>query len=186
MKLNKLSAFYLASVAAPLLAVLCGVSASAYAATDQATITVSGTVKSNTCTIEKTTFSPTLPPVSDRDIKGVGKISSVSSKIPVILKNCGAGVSTVKVTASGDQGPGKGDYFANSVAVANGGANGVGIIFYKTDGAPFNSTGSITENSKLTASADTTLNYEAKYIGTSDTVSAGTVKTAITMKFEYQ
>ncbi|QEW32582.1 fimbrial protein [Erwinia billingiae] len=158
--------------------------ANAVAASDTAKINIGGKILANTCTIEKNSYDVTLNSISDRDIKGAGKVSDAAKEVPVRLTGCGADVTTVVVTASGS---GSNNYFANSVDATAGGATGVGIIFYQTDKTtPFNSNGSVKEISDLNASGDTTLIYTAKYIATADNVTAGDVRTAVSLQFDYQ
>jgi major type 1 subunit fimbrin (pilin) len=160
---------------------LCG---NAVAASDSAEINVSGKILANTCTIGSASYDVELPAVADRDIKGAGTVSAVSVEVPVLLTGCGADVSTVKVTASGT---GSGNYFTNSVNATAGGATGVGIAFYQTDRkSEFKASGEVSETSDLNASGETTLTYLAKYIGIAERVTAGDVKAAVSMKFEYQ
>ncbi|MFP2423372.1 fimbrial protein [Pseudescherichia vulneris] len=166
-------------------ALVCGLSANTYAASDSATITISGRVLANTCTIDSATATQKidLPNISDRDIKGVGKTGG-EKEISIVLKDCGAAASSVVVTASGTAVTDYSTAFANT---ASDGAKGVGLFFYQTDGVKkFKPDGSVQETSPLRSSEDNTLTYKAAYVGTEDTVTAGYFSTVVNMKFEYR
>lgn len=166
-------------------AMVCGLSANTYAASDSATITITGRVLANTCTIDSAsaTQSIVLSDIADRDIKGIGKTGG-EKNISIVLKDCGAAASNVVVTASGATDGDDSSAFSNS---ATDGAEGVGLYFYQTDGATkFKPDGSVQETSALTPSADNTLTYKASYVGTKGTVTAGDFSTVVNMKFEYQ
>lgn len=166
-------------------ALVCGLSANTYAASDSAIITITGKVLANTCTIDEASAkqSITLSDIADRDIKGVGKTGG-EKNISIVLKDCGAAASNVVVTASGTPDDDDTTAFANT---ATDGAEGVGLYFYQTDGSTkFKPDGSAEETSALTPSADNTLTYKAAYVGTKDTVKAGDFSTVVNMKFDYQ
>ncbi|XGI80457.1 fimbrial protein [Enterobacter hormaechei] len=161
---------------------------SAQAASDSARITITGNVLSNTCTIDNGSANQTvvLPDISDRDISGKGKLGGLTN-VTIKLNDCGTAASEVEVSASGNQDDEDATAFSNSVSQEDGGATGVGVYFYHTDGATkFLPDGSVTQVSKLTPLSDNTLNYQASYVGINDTVTAGPFSTVVNMTFTYQ
>ncbi|SFT38252.1 major type 1 subunit fimbrin (pilin) [Kosakonia arachidis] len=158
------------------------------AASDTATITITGTVLSNTCTIDSSSAvqNITLGAISDRDIKGKG---TTGGKKDVVIKltNCGAGTSGVVVRASGTPDADDALAFANARVQESGGATGVGVYFFQTDGTTkFVPAGTITQTSSLIPSVDNTLTYKASFVGTKDAVTAGDFSTVVNMTFDYQ
>lgn len=180
--INHIHALKTAGLALLLTACLSGV---VRAASDTATITITGTVKASTCTIDSDSANKkvTLPDIADRDIQGKGKTGGTKD-IDIVLKDCGASVTTVLVTASGNADDENTGAFKNSLTD---GADGVALYFYKTDKTGlFNPQGTETETSTLTPSQDNTLTYQAAYVGTKDKVTAGAFSTVVNMKFNYQ
>ncbi|KAB8312454.1 type 1 fimbrial protein [Erwinia endophytica] len=164
---------------------VCGMSVNTYATTDTASITITGTVIANTCTIDNdsATQAISLTPIADRDIKGVGTTGG-AKKVNIVLKDCGEGASAVKVTASGEA---DGSEFKNTYAGTEQAATGGGLRFLETDSkTAFTPDGKTTETSTLTPSSDNTLIYTAEYVGTADKVTAGEFETVVNMTFEYQ
>jgi major type 1 subunit fimbrin (pilin) len=160
----------------------------AQAASDTAVVTVTGRVLANTCTIDSgsATQTVTLPDISDRDIRGKGTTGGAKDVV-IVLRNCGASASGVVVRATGNPDADDSTAFTNAVAQAGGGATGVGVYFFQTDGTTkFLPGGSVTQTSALTPSVDNTLTYKASYVGTKDVVTAGTFSTVVNMTFDYQ
>lgn len=159
----------------------------AYAATDTAIITITGKVVANTCTMSSgsATQTVTLNDIADRDIRGKG-VTGGDKNISIVLKDCGTAASAVKVSAWGSADSEDNQAFGNAIAKSDGGADGVALYFYQTNGTTkYNPDGSVTETSNLTPAADNTLNYKASYVGTKDTVAAGSFMTVVNMNFEY-
>lgn len=160
----------------------------AQAASDTAVVTITGRVLANTCTIDSgsATQTVTLPDIADRDIRGKGTTGGATDVV-IVLKNCGASASGVVVSASGNPDTDDTTAFTNAVAQDDGGATGVGVYFFQTDGTTkFLPGGTVTQTSTLTPSVDNTLTYKASYVGTSDAVTAGTFSTVVNMTFDYQ
>lgn len=160
----------------------------AQAASDTANITITGKVLANTCTIDSSSATQNIPldDISDRDIRGKG---TTGGKKDVVIKltNCGAGASGVVVSASGKADDGDATAFANARAQADGGATGVAVYFFQTDGTTkFVPAGTVTQTSPLTPSVDNTLTYKAAFVGTKDVVTAGDFSTVVNMTFDYQ
>lgn len=134
----------------------------AQAASESTVITFNGTVLANTCTLSTGSREQimVLGSIADRDIKGKG-------------------------TTGGENDDSLA--FRNSLPESEGGAAGVGLYFYQTDGkTQFSPDGSVTQISPLTPAADNILIDKAAYAGTKDSVVAGKFSTVINMNFEYQ
>jgi major type 1 subunit fimbrin (pilin) len=160
--------------------------AHALAASDQTTVTITGKVLDNTCTLtgagENITFP--LPFVSVRDFNTENKkIGSV--EIPIVFTDCGSGIQGVTVKVSGEPG-GSAGAFKNTLDgdTSHDGATGVGVNFYDTDGTLIKA-GSDVEATKQSFSQDTTLYYEASYAKVADDIKAGLINAVITLSFTY-
>lgn len=165
---------------------LYGMSGSSFAAFDTSAITINGRIVANTCVIDDASAKQTvgLADIADRDIKGK---TGGEKQINIVLKNCGSGIDKVLVTASGSGDSDDPTAFTNAIAKEDGGATGVGLYFYQTDGSTkFKPDGNDTESNKLQPSQDNTLTYKASYVGTKDVVTAGNFSTVVNMRFEYQ
>lgn len=160
----------------------------AQAASDTATITITGKVLANTCTIDSGSATQTIPldDISDRDIRGKGTTGGPKDVV-IKLTNCGAGASDVEVSASGTPDDDDTSAFANVKTQADGGATGVGVYFFQTDGTTkFVPAGTAKQISPLTPSVDNSLTYKAAFVGTKDTVTAGEFSTVVNMTFDYK
>lgn len=166
---------------------LAGIPQLVMAAFDSATVNIKGYVKDKTCTLtgagNVTEF--TLPPVSVRDFKDNGDIGNVD--IPIEFKDCGIDTQGVTVKVSGELG-GSAGAFKNTLDGddSQGGATGVGINFYDTDGTTLIQAGSDVEAKDQAFTKETTLHYRASYTKVADEVKAGKVNTVITLTFTYQ
>ena len=154
----------------------------AQASTDTAVITVTGTVKNNTCSIDNSAPSFVLPDVSVRDFNGKANTEISEVSIPVTFSNCGSDSTGISVVVSGinDSDLSSGHGFKNS-----GTADGVAVVLYDTDGYKFKTDGTsrgvaIKPNAGL---ASTT--YKARYISTKENIKSGSVSTVITATFTY-
>lgn len=158
----------------------------AVAATDTTTVTITGTVRANTCTVGKTATGE-LGEVSVHDFnKAAGTIVG-SADVPVKFADCGGDVKgvTVKVTgvAAGDGGAFRNDNEANSV---EGTAKNVGVYFYDADDAHTQiKAGTDVDAKKQEFTTDTTLHYKASFVSITDSVEAGSLLATITMSFTY-
>jgi len=160
----------------------CGMHTLAVAATDTAVITIQGTVKDNTCTLEQPAGAFNLPDVSLKDLKPAWTSAGLIN-IPLKFKNCGSDTGEVSVSVSG-QTTGS-DAFKNELEGQEGGATGVGILFMDTDGSVIKSSSTSAQKQQLKP-GDNTLEYSASYRSIINNVTPGAVRTAITMKFTYQ
>ena len=156
-----------------------------FAASDVATVTISGTVRDNTCTLDNTSPSITLPSVSARDFGSTKGTVLGKTKVTLLLKSCGSEAATVRAVASGTADSGDTNAFANS-SKNNGVAGGVGLYFYKTDGeALLSPSGSVSEDIAISPDQDNSINFYAAYVATSDTVTAGNFLTVVSIRFNY-
>jgi len=150
-----------------------------------ATLNITGRVLANSCTVDTSSAVQNirLPDIGDRDLSGKGRTGGEKT-IDITLKNCGEATSSVIVTASGGTDADDLSAFANTAA---GGAAGVGLYFYQTDGKTlFRPDGSIKETSVLQPAVDNTLTYKAAYVSTQETVKAGSFSSVVNLRFDYQ
>ena len=157
----------------------------ALAAVDTAAITLAGRVLASTCTIDSSSAVQTveLPDISVRDLTGFhGR-----TEIPFILKDCGADVTAVKVTASGTADEVDSGAFANGISGDEGGATGVAISLRMLDGSyPFHPSGHQSQAIKLTPLSDNRFSFSALYMATTSSVTPGKVSTVVNFTFDYQ
>lgn len=167
-----------------------GFSANALAAEDSVALTVKGSIVDNTCTVDEAAsdLTPTLVPISARDLKGKGTTRG-HQDIKLVLKDCGKDITRgLKVTA---QGEGDTDD-ANAAAFKNGAtgqnaATGVGLHFYKSDKVtPFKPDASVSEEIKTLKEGNNTLMFAAAYVATAEEPAAGDFSALINFKLEYQ
>lgn len=154
------------------------------AASDSAIVTISGTVKNDTCTLQDDKPSATLPPVSVRDFKARMGVEVSSVIIPVTFKDCGPGATGLNVKVQGTSDSGSDGYAFANTATGTTAADGVGVYFYNPDESKFKPDGSVTAVWKW--SKGMTINYSARYVSTKATVTAGLVNTVVTIIFTYE
>jgi P pilus assembly protein, pilin FimA len=163
------------------------ISSFAQAASDKSEVSVTGRILANTCIIDSASAKQTinLPDIADRDIAGKGTIVGTTDVL-IVLNDCGASATGVLVNASGNPDTEDITAFANSISQADGGATGVGVYFFQTDGlTKFLPDGSVTQTSKLTPLMNNTLTYKAAYVGTKNKVTPGILNTIVNMTFDY-
>lgn len=150
-------------------------------AADTTKVTIRGTVKANTCTVNPQ-VDGALDPVSVRDF--VGKVGQPLGlvEIPVSFTGCGGGTTGVKVKVSGTP-VGNDGAFKNEDEGVEGGAKNIGVYFYDTNGTPIRAGTSDATEQKF--SKDTKLTYKASYVSLSDDIGAGSLRTVITLNFTY-
>lgn len=178
MKLHKIRLLAVGYV----IATMAGVNSSAMAASDTATITITGTVKDNTCTLDKSDIPVTLPDVSIRDFAGEVDKEIESVSIPVSFSNCGSGSTNISVVVSGsdDSDSSSGKVFKNT-----GTATGIGVVLYDANDTKFNTNGTTIGQLIDVKDGSATATYVAKYISTKNIITAGTVSAVLTAKFIY-
>lgn len=157
----------------------------AVAATDSANITVSGTVRANTCTLDNASPTVILPTVSTRDFgRSSGKVLA-KRQVSLLLKDCGEMAHQVRVTTHGEKDSNNASAFSN-LANNDGGAGGVGLYFYATDGEKLLSPdGTAHEDVALHASSNNVINFYAGYVSTKDIVTPGSFKSVVYVDFDY-
>ncbi|MHA1000457.1 fimbrial protein [Leclercia pneumoniae] len=164
---------------------LAGKSSLIYAATDTATITITGNVLANTCTIDSGSAnqSITLPDITARELRGKGTTAG-EKEVRITLTDCGDTVNRVVVKAFGQEDSDDPVAFKNALAD---GSSGVGIYFYQTDGiTKFRPDGSIQQTSALLPLPVNVLEYKVSYVATKETVEAGGFRSVVSMTFDYQ
>lgn len=158
------------------------------AASDQTTVTITGTVLDNTCTLtgSEEGLSFALSPVSVRDFGDAVGSPVEEVVIPVEFKDCGGGTKGVTVKVSGES-AGSTSAFKNTLDgdTSSDGASGVGINFYDTDGTLIPSGSDASAKEQTFGSEGITLNYKASYTKVADEVKAGQLNTVITLYFTY-
>lgn len=163
-----------------------GYTAMVNATTDNAIITITGEVISNTYTFDSSSsdINPKLIDISDRDITGVSKIEG-NEFIKIVLKDRGADVKKVAVKAEEMAGTYDSKMFKN-IRTSNA-AKGVGIYLYQneTRDEKFDPQGSIKKNYDLTKNQDTNLIFRAAYMGTSAAAIAGNRQSTMTLTMAY-
>jgi type 1 fimbria pilin len=150
-------------------------------------VTVTGRVIENTCTLDKTDTSVTLDTVSARDIsKGA---DTAKKAFTVGLKDCGADATQVDIVTSGEADSDVADAFINA-ATGGDAASGVALHFYNVNGSTeklMKPDGSMAGASQpLNASADNVLNFKAAYTGTKEKATAGNFRSVVNFKLNYE
>lgn len=116
-----------------------------------------------------------------------GNKGNVLAKRPVsiLLKDCGEMARQVRVTTHGESDSNNISAFSNQ-ATRSGGAAGVGLYFYTTDGEHLLlPDGSAYEDIAIHASADNSLTFYAGYVSTKDVVTAGSFQSVVYVEFNY-
>lgn len=150
-------------------------------------ITVTGTVEDTTCELDKAEIPVTLDTVSAISIKNASKADVAAKDFTVSLKNCGAHAGTVVVTVSGE-GDGTDTKAFKNEATDNP-ANGVAMDFYSLSGTtPTQMKPGDKARQAFTRQSDGTasLSFRAAYVGTSDTITAGSFKGVVNFTLSYQ
>ncbi|MBP2167370.1 type 1 fimbria pilin [Erwinia toletana] len=180
---NKMAA--LASVVVALFTV----SLNTQAASESATVNITAEVADNTCTPEwgSSDVNVQMGKASQHDFNGKGKVV-LTKPFTLKLKDCGDAASQVTVIANGMVDSGDADAFANTLSTESGGAGGVAILLYGGEG----------QNKKITPNGATPVIYKvtghkvdmdftAKLEQSSAaTVTAGNVKSVVTMQINYE
>lgn len=163
--------------------------ASGTAQADTGYISLTGNVQENTCTLDSGSASQTvsLPDISTRDITAVGPVNSSKTEIPIILRNCGADVTSVTVNTSGTAHGSNANLFDNIIPGSTAGrATGLGVFLFQTNASGFfYPNGTQAEIIKLNPSADNALIFYAAYGATTTSITPGNVQAVINMSFDY-
>lgn len=163
--------------------ILMGSTLAVHAAGDTATVTITGTVTNASCTLVQP--SPVvLSPVDVRDFGGKANTILGQGTVEIKLTNCTSDQSGLGIKVSGENDAAGPTIFKNTEK--NSPATGVGIEVIDTNGTAFKTDGSSKASPQTKASDGSyDIKYTAKYISTSDTVTAGKVKSVITVAFTY-
>ncbi|MBS1204907.1 MAG: Fimbrial protein [Proteobacteria bacterium] len=153
----------------------------ASAISDTTTITITGTVIDNTCTLNTNNAIFTLPDVSIREFDGKANVERGSVAVPITFTNCGADLKAITVKISGTPD----DAIPGTIFKNTGSAVGVGVRLYDTDDWPFKPDGSSNAVSIKPNNGAASTTYTAKYVSTSANIKAGSVSTVITAVFTY-
>lgn len=172
---------------AALTIVMAGLCRPAMAASDTAHITLTGTVRDNTCTLDNSAPSFTLPEVSVRDFGSQANTKVSSFTVPIKLTGCGAGATTVTLTTTGTADTdGGASVFANTSTVKPA-ATGVGLLMFRSGGSSsiFDTAGRMQDTVTLTPGTDNLMEFSVRYVSTKNTVTPGSFKTVISMRINY-
>jgi len=151
-------------------------------AADTATITITGRVLANTCTLDNKTLSVELPTISTVDFGGAAGKEAGEVVVPVSFSNCGEDVKSISVKISGTPDP---DDSGSRVFKNSGTSDGVGVVLYDTDGIRFKPDGTSNAVAIKPNGGTASKEYKAKYRSTKSEVKGGTVSTVITATFTY-
>lgn len=153
------------------------------------TVTVTGRVVENTCTLDKDNTPVTLDTVSARDVsKGT---DTAKKPFTVLLKDCGADATRVNIATSGEADSGIADAFINAETGGDA-ASGVALHFYSFDPPTGTATlmkpdGSVAGASQeLYPSSDSIMNFIAAYTGTNEKATAGKFRAVVNFKLTYE
>lgn len=158
------------------IAILAGSAFASVANAASGTINFTGNVTAETCTIDTAGKSQTvaLGTVGTSDFSAAGATSG-NGKISMVLSACPAGATTAAVSFGGPADADNSNLLALSSTAT---AKGVGIALFEDDGSTTIPLGTKSKTHPLSTTADTTLNYFAKYQSTTDTVTEGTADAA--------
>ncbi|UZE26231.1 fimbrial protein [Pseudomonas sp. B21-056] len=135
-------------------------------------INFTGTVTSAACTITPATAtqSVALGTVNTSALATVGSVAS-PTKFSIVLSSCPVAVTSATVKFDGPTDATNKNLLA--LTAGTGVATGVGVGLYESDATTQIAVGSPSASKPLSASADTTFQFVAKYMATG-TVAAGT------------
>ncbi|MCS2158568.1 fimbrial protein [Scandinavium sp. H11S7] len=143
-----------------------------FAATGEGQVNFTGEILDSACEVVDSLASPLsvdLGKVSKTVFTGVGSTTSPTS-FKLTLKNCPASVSTASITFSGTANPDNAEVLALTAGADI--ASGVGIQLLDESSQPFPLYQPSVDH-PLQSSVDNELEFGARYIATSDTVTAG-------------
>ncbi|MEG5677641.1 fimbrial protein [Enterobacter hormaechei] len=149
------------------------------------TIMVTGTVVDNTCELDKTDTKVTLDKVSAVSLMNAKKTDVAAKDFTIGLKNCGAHASNVDITVSGTGDTKNTGAFKNEAT--DNPAEGVAMDFYSLNGTtPKQMKPGDTATQPLTANAASELNFRVAYVGTEDSITAGSFKSVVKFTLNYK
>lgn len=167
--------------------ILMMISGTVTAQTSVGYINVTGYVRDNTCTLDSGSTSPTirLPDISIRDITAEGSLMASKVELPIVLRNCGADVTSVTISTSGKAHNQNQILFDNIIPVSSGGATGLGLFVSDSSGDWFLGPGGSNEQIVLAPSVDNKLIFYANYYAVTRNVTPGNFTAVVNMEFRY-
>lgn len=140
------------------------------------TINFTGNVTADACTVDSASQSQTvaLGTIGATDFASAGATSG-NGKITVVLSSCPAATTKASVSFGGPINSANPDLLALSSSST---ATNLGIALYEADGTTKIPMGSPSKSQNLTAGGTTNLVYQAKYMSTAATVTAGSANAA--------
>lgn len=169
--------------------VVTGIPLPGIAQTNTTNVTISSTVQEHTCTITGAddgglTFE--LATVSVHDFDKAAGLPVGEVIIPIVFSDCVSGINGVTVKVTGES-AGNTTAFKNTLDGNNsGGATGIGVNFYDTDGKTLIPSGTdVSATEQKFAREGIKLNYKASYTKVSEEVSAGNLHAMLTLRFIY-
>ncbi|MCP1205607.1 type 1 fimbrial protein [Pantoea sp. B550] len=148
----------------------------------EVTVNINGNISSNTCEVDTASSKLTVQMgmIATNTFSQTGA-ASPSVPFDIKLVDCGADASSVSVTFTGTGDSTNGDL----VAVASGGATGLGIALYDYQGKQI-AVNKASNAVTLNANADNTLNFSAAYVSTAPNVTAGAADGSATFSLTYE
>lgn len=148
------------------------------------TVHISGTIKSNTCTVTDESRNQTvqLGRVADKRFFSVGD-ASVPQQFIIKLQDCGAAVREVTVTFSGDADTNNPNLL--KVDGGSGAASGVGVAILDRE-KKIIALNAPSESYSLSPHVDAILLFFSQYISTSVHVTPGKASALATFKMTYE
>jgi len=173
------------AVARLLIMVMAAVNAPlALASSDPVSVTITGKIIANTCTLDSTSVIVPLGSIALRSLQGAGNTSAPRS-FNLDLKECGDAAKSVNVTVKGiaDE---QNDQALALTSEGDAAATGVAIYLLDKDKnlLPVNN-GAVTTY-RLAPSDINTLQFYAQYVATTDNPRAGEAKSSASIYLDYQ
>ncbi|MFZ4832290.1 fimbrial protein [Rouxiella sp. Mn2063] len=156
----------------------------ALASSEPVSVTISGKIIANTCTLDSTSVIVPLGSIALRELQTTGKTSSLKS-FHLDLKECGDAAKSVNVTVKGIAD----EQNSQALALTSAGdsaAQGVAIYLLDKDKniIPVNDAALATYN--LVTGNKNTLLFYAQYVATTDNPRAGEAKSSASIYLDYQ
>ncbi len=154
------------------------------ASSDPVSVTITGKIIANTCTLDSTSVIVPLGSIALRELQGAGNTSQLKS-FHLDLKECGDTAKSVNVTVKGIADEQNSQALALTSAGASA-AQGVAIYLLDKDKnlLPVNDEALATYN--LAPGNKNTLLFYAQYVATTDNPRAGEAKSSASIYLDYQ
>lgn len=156
-------------------------------AASNGTVTISGNIKDNTCTVSPAS-QDFIVNLGDNASKQFFRIGTFSSWVPfsIVFSKCGAAATGVRVGFTGTNDSNESTILANDTGPGMAEGIGIEIMNDAGDRIPLNVSGSLLNYSPLVASVANTLKFRSRMLSTGQPVTAGTVNATATFTLEYQ